>query len=133
MSQSALVMHALFGRNHLAASESHPLCISWSAEAYGRADLLTGRGHEALPGGCPHSMSATKLVDTLKMYTRETRNEDKWTERFSSWGEAYEDESRRAKAGSSIEPVIVAQFVYLYSLSVVRRRIRHRLCHYQWL
>jgi hypothetical protein len=75
---------AFFSRNHLAASGSHPLCISWSAEACGRADLLTGRGHEALPGGCPHSMSATKLVDTLIMYIHETRNEDKWTEKFSS-------------------------------------------------
>lgn len=45
---------------------------------------------------------------------------------------AYLGKSRRAEAGTTVEPVIVAQLVDLDAL-LVRCLMRHRLCHHQRL
>ena len=50
----------------------------------------------------------------------------------SRWDAAYRGKRRGAEAGASVEPVIVTKLVDLDTL-LVRRRMRHRLCHHQRL
>ena len=46
--------------------------------------------------------------------------------------DTYDEKGRGAKAGAAVKPVIVAQLIHL-DAPLVRRLMRHRLCHHQRL
>lgn len=53
-----------------------------------------------------------------------------WGVQYQRGRGTYRDEARETEAGAAVEPVIVAELVNL-DASLIRRLMRHRLCHHQ--